>query len=144
MLVDCRKLEWIRYNINGNGFTVNKKWFCRGVVKHEPLLFFSEALQLVYERVCALLLSDLSYSPNLALTLLSARMRERKHAHAHTRVTEIQKKSWRLILHDVRFAGDCCNCPKENFSGYQWSRHTMISSQRFRHKVRVRARQLWG
>ena len=28
--------------------------------------------------------------------------------------------------------------------GYQWSRHMVILSQWFRHKVRVRARQLWG
>ena len=46
----------------------------RGVVKYESLFFFWEALRLLYQR--AYVLSDLSYSPNLALTLMSALMRE--------------------------------------------------------------------
>ena len=58
--------------------------------------FFSEALLLVYEHACAL--SNLSYSPNLVLTLMSVCMREREHAHAHTRVLEIPKKVDGLYL----------------------------------------------
>ena len=54
-------------------------------------LFFVEVLWLVYERACAL--SDLSYSPNVALTLMSARMRG---ARVCTLIRESQRfqKNW--------------------------------------------------
>ena len=58
--------------------------------------FFSEALLLLYEHACAL--SNLSYFPNLVLTLMSVHMREREHMHAHTQVVEIPKKVDGLYL----------------------------------------------
>ena len=64
---------------------------------YEPLLFL-EAVRLMYEHACAL--SDLSYSSNLALTLMSARMRgarARTRLHAYTQVAEIKKKSGWII-----------------------------------------------
>ena len=61
--------------------------------------FFLEALRLMYE--CACTLFDLSYSPNLALTLVSACMRgARAHACSHTSPRD-SKKSRRLILNNV-------------------------------------------
>ena len=65
-----------------------------GVVKYELSLFLV-AMWLVYEHVCALL-SDLSYSRNLALTAnectYESLSESAQHVHAHTWVAEIQKK----------------------------------------------------
>ena len=48
--------------------------------------FFSKAATHVWARVHSFLLSDLSYFPNAALTLMSARMRGASaHARSHTR-----------------------------------------------------------
>ena len=61
--------------------------------------FFPEALRLVYERAC--ILSDLSYSPNLALTLTTACMRGARARTLSTLIHEsqsFQNKADGLIL----------------------------------------------
>ena len=62
---------------------------CVGVVKYELSLFFSAALRFVYEHSCVL--SNLSYSSNLSLTLMSARMRGAK-ACAHSYMSRRDSK----------------------------------------------------
>ena len=64
--------------------------------------FFGSSATHVWACVCSLL-SDLSYSSNLALTLMSACIRgARVHAHSYT-VAEILKTSRWLILNDIPY-----------------------------------------
>ena len=63
--------------------------------------FFKSSATRVSARVCSFFLSDLSYSPNLALTLMSAHLRRAKaRACSYTSRRDF-KKSRRLILNDV-------------------------------------------
>ena len=66
--------------------------------------FFSGALRPVYWQWAHVhsLLSDLSLSPNLALTPMHAHMRgPRVHARSYM-ITEVPRKSRQLILNDIR------------------------------------------
>ena len=69
-----------------------------GLVKYKLSAFFLKTLQPVYERACAL--SNLSYSPNLALTPLSARMRgARAPACSYTGCKGFEKSKWLILNH---------------------------------------------